>query len=208
MDTTTGMNGRIQGNHYGFNTAMFVPFQQEPQESPTSVPTASMVESYSQPQHVASQQQVGTPETGPPQAPLSNPSDALMSRTLPTQDLTQESIDDAYVQFIFYCNPSIPLSTDTTELKKGFRLMPKTDGNSFDIFVLFQLIKKLEAKEIETWSQLVAELGVEPPDPTKNQSTQKVQQFAVRLKVNTSYYSSLDWIIVLVYYSGCLKADV
>ena len=104
-------------------------------------------------------------------------------RELPSLEITQESVDDHYVQFIFYCNPNIPLSTDTTELRRGFRSPPKTDGKVFDTFALFGLIQRLEAKEIETWAQLVIELGVEPPDPTKNQSAQKVQQFAVRLKV-------------------------
>jgi hypothetical protein len=77
------------------------------------------------------------------------------------------------------------LSTDTAELRKGFRSMPKSEGNSFDTFKLFTLIKKLEAKELDTWSQLVVELGVEPPDASKNQSAQKVQQFAVRMKVTS-----------------------
>ncbi|KAL9114378.1 MAG: hypothetical protein Q9187_007477 [Circinaria calcarea] len=100
------------------------------------------------------------------------------SRVLPSTAITANNVDEAYVQFIFYCNPNIPLSTDTSELRRGFRSPPKTDGKIFDTFVLFGLIKRLEAKEIETWSQLVIELGVEPPDPVKNQSTQKVQQFA------------------------------
>lgn len=107
-------------------------------------------------------------------------------RVLPSAAITADDIDDAYVQFIFCCNPTIPLSADTGELRRGFRSPPKTDGKIFDTFVLFGLIKRLEAKEIETWSQLVIELGVEPPDPVKNQSTQKVQQFAVRLKVGIS----------------------
>ena len=108
------------------------------------------------------------------------------TRVLPSAVITADDVDDAFVQFIFYCNPTIPLSTDTGELRRGFRSPPKTDGKVFDTFILFGLIKRLEAKEIETWSQLVIELGVEPPDPVKNQSTQKVQQFAVRLKVGIS----------------------
>ena len=104
-------------------------------------------------------------------------------RRLPLVEVKQDSIEDAYVQFILYCNPNIPLSTDTTELRRGFRSPPKTDGKVFDTYTLYGLIRRLEIKEIETWSQLVIEMGVEPPDATKNQSTQKVQQFAVRLKV-------------------------
>ena len=105
------------------------------------------------------------------------------TRSLPSRDVDAPSIEDSYVQFIFYCNPSIPLSTDTTELRKGFQSMPRTDGKTFQIFTLFDLVQKFENKEIETWSQLVVAMGVEPPDISKNQSTQKVQQYAVRLKV-------------------------
>ena len=137
--------------------------------------------------HLQAQDTTNTPEESSAKEvqarTSSTPSTVDLTRSLPSTDIDNESIDEAYVQFIFYCNPSIALTTDTTELKRGFRSMPKTDGNCFDTFTLFQLIKKLEEREIETWSQLVIELGVEPPDTTKNQSSQKVQQFAVRLKV-------------------------
>ena len=109
---------------------------------------------------------------------------AQVARSLPPRNVNESNIEDSYVQFMFYCNPSLPLSTDTSELRKGFQQMPKTDGKTFEVFVLFELIRRLEAKEIETWSQLVVDMGVEPPDTSKNQSTQKVQQYAVRLKVN------------------------
>jgi len=105
------------------------------------------------------------------------------ARSLPSKDVNEQTIDDAYVQFILYCNPSIPSDVDTTELRKGFRAPPKSDGNSFNPFTLFGLLQRLENKDIKTWTQLVIELGVELPDPEKNQSTQKVQQYAVRLKV-------------------------
>lgn len=105
------------------------------------------------------------------------------ARGLPTKDINDLTIDDAYVQFILYCNPSIPIDVDTTELRKGFRAPPKSDGKSFSPFTLYQLIARLEAKDIKTWTELVIELGVSPPDVSKNQSTQKVQQYAVRLKV-------------------------
>ncbi|KUJ08539.1 uncharacterized protein LY89DRAFT_788903 [Mollisia scopiformis] len=104
------------------------------------------------------------------------------SRGLPTRQVTDETLDDAYVSFIMYCNPSIPLDTDTTELRKIFRAPPKSDGKNFNTFVLFELIRKLELKEIKTWAQLALDLGVEPPAFEKNQSAQKVQQYAVRLK--------------------------
>ena len=84
-----------------------------------------------------------------------------------------------------YCNPSIPLDTDATELKRIFRAPPKSDGKNFNTFTLFELIRKLELKEIKTWAQLALDLGVEPPVLDKGQSAQKVQQYAVRLKVSS-----------------------
>jgi hypothetical protein len=54
----------------------------------------------------------------------------------------------------------------------------------FSTFTLFELIQKLELKEIKTWAQLAIVLGVEPPALDKGQSAQKVQQYAVRLKVS------------------------
>ena len=112
------------------------------------------------------------------------------SRALPTADINDGSMDDAYVQFILYCNPSIPDSVDTVELRRGFRSPPRSDGKSFSTYTLFNLIRRLESKELNTWTQLVLELGVEPPDPAKNQSTQKLAQYAVRLKVSLSYFYS------------------
>ncbi|KAL5336258.1 ARS binding protein 2-domain-containing protein [Aspergillus crustosus] len=103
-------------------------------------------------------------------------------RSLPSREITDENIDDAYIMFIFYCNPNVPLSADSTELRKTFRCPPRSDGKSFSVYTLWELIKKLDSKELKTWIQLAIELGVEPPDMEKKQSTQKVQQYAVRLK--------------------------
>lgn len=105
------------------------------------------------------------------------------SRSLPSPDVTDQTIDDAYVSFILYCNPSVPSSVDTAELRRTFRSPPRSDGKSFSIFTLWELIRKLDNKELKTWIQLAIELGVEPPSAEKKQSTQKVQQYAVRLKV-------------------------
>ncbi|KAI9836211.1 MAG: hypothetical protein M1819_001548 [Sarea resinae] len=106
----------------------------------------------------------------------------LKERALPPRDVTDDTIDDAYVAFILYCNPSVPLSSDSTALRNSFRSPPRSDGKSFSTYTLLELIKRLESKDIKTWTQLAIELGVEPPDKEKNQSTQKVQQYAVRLK--------------------------
>ena len=105
-------------------------------------------------------------------------------RSLPTRAVTDDNFDDAYVDFVMYCNPTIALDTDTTELRKIFRSPPKSDGKSFSTFTLFQLIEKLEQKEIKTWAQLALDLGVEAPSAEKGHSAQKVQQYAVRLKVS------------------------
>ncbi|KAF2491300.1 hypothetical protein BU16DRAFT_468295, partial [Lophium mytilinum] len=103
-------------------------------------------------------------------------------RSAPSRDVADDTIDDAYAAFILYCNPSFPPSTNTSELTKAFRIPPKSDGKSFSTWSLFELIRKLDLKEIKTWTQLALELGVEPPDMDKGQSTQKVQQYSVRLK--------------------------
>lgn len=118
-------------------------------------------------------------------APLPLTSDSgPESRGLPSRDVSDGTFDDAYVEFIMYCNPTIPLDTDTAELKRIFRAPPKSDGKNFNTFTLFELIRKLELKEIKTWAQLALDLGVEPPALDKGQSAQKVQQYAVRLKVS------------------------
>ena len=103
-------------------------------------------------------------------------------RRLPSKDVSDESIDVAYAEFILYCNPFFPPNADTTELRKAFRAPPKSDGKSFNIYNLFELIRRFNNKDIKTWTQLALELGVMPPSAEKGQSTQKVQQYSVRLK--------------------------
>jgi hypothetical protein len=118
--------------------------------------------------------------------PMPNHNGQQTPRNLPNRSVTDENFDDAYVAFIMYCNPTIPLDTDTTELRKILRTPPKSDGKNFNTFTLFELIRKLEEKEIKTWAQLAVDLGVEKPDFDKGQSSQKVQQYSVRLKVSRS----------------------
>ncbi|OQE41858.1 hypothetical protein PENCOP_c004G07948 [Penicillium coprophilum] len=115
--------------------------------------------------------------------PMKDPADQADSRVLPSRDITDETIDDAYVSFILYCNPNVPSSVDTSDLRKTFRCLPRSDGKSFNIFTLFGLIRRrVQNEELKTWIQLAIELGVEPPCIEKKQSTQKVQQYTVRLK--------------------------
>ncbi|KAI1912954.1 hypothetical protein LOZ64_004279 [Ophidiomyces ophidiicola] len=107
---------------------------------------------------------------------------SIESRPPPSRDFEEPTIDDAYINFIFYCNPDIPTTKNTAELRRIFRSPPRSDGKTFNIYDLWMLIQKFNRKELRTWSQLALELGVEPPSAEKKQSTQKVQQYAVRLK--------------------------
>jgi len=118
-------------------------------------------------------------------SPMPSPSSRQERRGLPNRVVTDENFDDTYVDFIMYCNPTVALDTDTSELRKIFRAPPKSDGKTFSTFTLFELIRKLEQKELKTWAQLAIDLGVEPPALDKGQSAQKVQQYAVRLKVSS-----------------------
>ncbi|KAK2066084.1 ARS binding protein 2 [Colletotrichum caudatum] len=120
--------------------------------------------------------------TTPISSTTSTPAVSVARLALPNRGVTAETIEDAYVNFILYCNPAVPPGTDTDALREAFRVPPKSGGKSFSTFTLFQLIKQLEAKEIKTWAELALKLGVEPPDQDKGQSSQKIQQYAVRLK--------------------------
>lgn len=132
-----------------------------------------------------------TPATSPPNAPPGQyapvattlagyvPSD----RTLPSREVDEAGFENAYVAFVLYCNPVFALDIETVDLRRTFSTPPKSDGHSFSTFLLFELMKKFEAKEIKTWTDLALELGVAKPSLEKGQSSQKVQQYAVRLKV-------------------------
>ncbi|QIX02105.1 hypothetical protein AMS68_007622 [Peltaster fructicola] len=116
-------------------------------------------------------------------SPDSNSSeDVPMDRELPSKNVTAETLTDTYVSFILYCNPQFPLTVQTSQLVEKFNSVPRTDSKEFQTWRLFELIKKFDAREIETWLQLALDLGVEPPDISKQQSIQKVQQYTVRLK--------------------------
>lgn len=109
----------------------------------------------------------------------------LPERVPPARDVTLDNIEDVYVHFILYCNPAVPQETDTTALREAFSTPPKSGGKSFSTWALFELITRFQSKEIKTWGELALRLGVEPPDQDKGQSSQKIQQYAVRLKVWT-----------------------
>lgn len=103
--------------------------------------------------------------------------------TLPDRNVTAVTIEDAYVRFIFYCNPALPLDLDTEQLRDAFRNPPRSGGKTFSTFVIFELVRSFYNKEIRTWTELTTRLGVEPPDPSKDESAQKIAQYGVRLKV-------------------------
>src|SRR5690348_16438800 len=89
----------------------------------------------------------------PPHGPSYYPSQSS-TRRLPDRDVNGTSIEDAFVAFILYCNPGVPPETDSAALREAFRTPPKSGGKSFSTFALFELIKKLETKELKTWAEL------------------------------------------------------
>jgi hypothetical protein len=119
----------------------------------------------------------------PPEAAAANGPAARPS--LPDRNVTEATIEDAYVRFIFYCNPALPLYPDTQALREAFRNPPRSGGRVFSPFRVYELVTEFYQKEIKTWTELTIKLGVEPPDPAKDESTQKVAQYGVRLKVTT-----------------------
>ena len=153
----------------------------------------------SQPMHSASPAGGSPSQPAPPYYPADATRPALASaqqqqqqpepthhsptdRSLPARDFADDqAFEDAYVAFVLYCNPSFPLAVDATELRRNFSSPPKSDGKLFSVTTLFDLLKKLDAKVIKTWTDLALELGVEKP--VAGQSSQKVQQYSVRLKV-------------------------
>lgn len=106
---------------------------------------------------------------------------------LPDRNVTTKTIEDAYVDFILYCNPSLPLTADIEALREAFRNPPRSGGKVFSPFTIYELVKKFYDKEIKTWTELTTTLGVEPPDPSKDESAQKIAQYGVRLKVRDQH---------------------
>jgi hypothetical protein len=54
-------------------------------------------------------------------------------RSLPSKDVTADTITDAYVAFILYCNPNFPLDVDTSTLRTNFQSPPKSDNKDFEV---------------------------------------------------------------------------
>ncbi|EPY53498.1 ARS binding protein Abp2 [Schizosaccharomyces cryophilus OY26] len=93
-------------------------------------------------------------------------------------DVNADNITEKFCQFCLCCNPWYA-GADTRLLANAFNSIPKSEGQKFDIWVLFLLIRQYHQKVISSWSKLVGFLGVERKD---EQSTQKIQQYVVRLK--------------------------
>ncbi|PNY24124.1 ARS-binding protein 2 [Tolypocladium capitatum] len=125
------------------------------------------------------QQQAGDPVVAMPDQGARS---FVVRPTLPERDVTAESIEDAYVNFVFYCNPALSLAADTESLREAFRNPPKSGGKAFHPFAIYELVRKFYDKDIKTWTELTTMLGVEPPDPSKDESSQKIAQYGVRLK--------------------------
>ena len=129
-----------------------IPLARRATEPVTLAPTASMIDPNLE-SHRMQQSQISA-AYGRPQipSPHSIPNsfrpnhNTSTERKLPSREIDNNSIDDAYVQFIMYCNPFVPADVDTSELKKGFRTPPKSDGKTFSPYTLFGLISRLEAK--------------------------------------------------------------
>lgn len=116
-------------------------------------------------------------------APPSSDQSFAARPALPDRRVSEHTVEDAYVNFILFCNPAVPLSTDTESLREAFRNPPRSGGKSFSTFAIYELVRKFYDGDIRTWTELTTKLGVAPPDPNKEESTQKVAQYGVRLKV-------------------------
>jgi hypothetical protein len=58
-------------------------------------------------------------------------------RSLPVKDVTSESITDAYVAFILYCNPNFALDIDKSTLRTNFQSLPRSDNKDFEVCEFF-----------------------------------------------------------------------
>ncbi len=64
-----------------------------------------------------------------PRSP-SMPASASARRTLPDRNVSAATIEDAYVNFIFYCNPGLPLDVSTATLRENFQIPPRVGARA------------------------------------------------------------------------------
>ena len=62
---------------------------------------------------------------------------------------------------------------------------PKSQGKEFSPWLVFQKVKQFYRREIPTWTEMVIQLGVDEPDVSKGESSQKLTQYGVRLKAGS-----------------------
>lgn len=84
---------------------------------------------------------------------------------------------------MLYCNPALPPDCEVSTLRDAFRIPPRSQAKEFSPWSVFDKVKKFYNKEIPTWTEMVIQLGVDPPDLSKDESAQKLTQYGVRLKV-------------------------
>lgn len=119
------------------------------------------------------------------QPPVLSPPGQQTRISLPPRHVDAHTIENTYVQFVLACNPAVALDANTSVLREAFQAPPKSGGKSFSTWKLFQLIAQFQSRQIKTWGDLALKLGVEPPDQEMGESSQKIQQYAVRLKVGS-----------------------
>ncbi|KAM0504187.1 hypothetical protein ACHAP8_002592 [Fusarium lateritium] len=146
------------------------------------MPSPVIINSQPPPAQPPPQSGVSGAGSGSAAPPSSDQSFTAVRPGLPDRRVSEHSVENAYVDFILFCNPAVPLSTDTTCLREAFRNPPRSGGKSFSTFAIYELVRKFYNGDIRTWTELTTKLGVEPPDPNKEESAQKVAQYGVRLK--------------------------
>ncbi|PNS20482.1 hypothetical protein CAC42_5932 [Sphaceloma murrayae] len=106
-----------------------------------------------------------------------------VGRSMPDRHVTRDSITEAYVQFILFCNPAYPDDVDIATLRETFSTPPTSNKKSFATFDIYVLVRRLhEYDNIRTWQQLAIELGVDPGTGDDGSGSQRVPQYIVRLK--------------------------
>jgi hypothetical protein len=132
----------------------------------------------------------------PPLEALQPGSKPVPPRVLPSKNVNPDTFEDAYISFILYCNPALPQDCDVDSLREAFSVPPRSQGKDFSPWLVFDKVKLFYDKEIPSWTEMVIQLGVDPPDPSKDESAQKLTQYGVRLKVRDTETILVDvWLI-------------
>ncbi|ORX57628.1 hypothetical protein DM01DRAFT_303564 [Hesseltinella vesiculosa] len=124
-------------------------------------------------------------------------------------NVTPESFEDGYVQFILHHDPdSINDGIDSlVYTRRKFSSVPRTGDLSYTAWDIFVLVNKLHNQEIKNWSQLVGQLGLSDM-MGRPQFAQRVKRWMHKYKID--YY--FDYLMGIPFdfhsddekYSGCL----